>query len=548
MKKIRMLFASIMMLWCITANAWIDERQYDFELNGIYYKYCDDYGNDGYYENNTVMVSYVRYQWNDFDGNVQVDTWYSGDVVIPETVNNGCTVIGISDFAFYNCSALESVTIPKTVKFIGDGAFEGCSGLRLVNITDIASWCRIENGWSNPLYYADHLYLNGEEVKDLVIPDSVTEINDYAFYGCKGLTSLKIPSSVKCIEQSAFAYCSGLSSVTFANGIESISYSAFNDCTSLASIIIPKSVKDIDGSTFNGCSGLSSIIVEPENKIYDSRNNCNAIIETASNTLIRGCVKTVIPNSVTSLGEYAFQGCSELTSIDIPNNVTSIGSSAFSYCSNLITVYLNATSPLKITSSYTFGSSMVLVPTDLFDEYKTMEYWSDINAAGRLLTTADKVDYDINVTAKSTTSGMLSEIKVADLSKVVKLKISGSINSYDIIVLNQKMPFLRYLDLTDANILKCNHEYYTGYMTQNNVVGSRMFYSDKFKEIKLPKTARSIADEAFYNCKYGLESVVIPSSIVSIGNKAFQDCYNLRNIIIPDNVITIGDYAFKNCN
>ena len=169
-----------------------------------------------------------------------------------------------------------------------------------------------------------------------------TVIKGYRYSG-----SIVIPESVEywvtaysvtSIRWSAFANCSGLTSVTIPNSVTSIGEDAFLDCSGLTSVTIPNSVTSIGNRAFNGCSGLTSIVVEDGNPVYDSRNNCNAIIETATNTLHFGCKTTIIPNSVTSIGSYAFYKCSGLTSVTIPNSVTSIGDHAFYDCSGLTSV------------------------------------------------------------------------------------------------------------------------------------------------------------------------------------------------------------------
>ena len=167
---------------------------------------------------------------------------------------------------------------------------------------------------------------------------SVTCIGDSAFYGCSSLTSipLPLPNSVTSIGESAFVDCSSLTSIPLPNSVTSIGGRAFWGCSSLTSITIPNSVTSIGSSAFMSCESLTSIVVESGNTMYDSRENCNAIIETASNTLIAGGQSTTIPNSVTSIGEGAFYGCSSLTSITIPNSVTRIGSSAFSDVPNVV--------------------------------------------------------------------------------------------------------------------------------------------------------------------------------------------------------------------
>ncbi|MBP5770117.1 MAG: leucine-rich repeat domain-containing protein [Bacteroidaceae bacterium] len=219
-------------------------------------------------------------------------------ITIPESV------INISGYAFQYCSGLTSITIPSSVTSIGYNAFCGCYGLTSIQVENGNTEYDSRDNCNAIIETATNTLISGCE--NTVIPSSVTSIGSRAFLGCI-LTSITIPKSVTSIGSGAFLGCV------------------------LTSITIPKSVTSIGDAAFGWCNSLTSIQVESGNTVYDSRDNCNAIIETATNTLIAGFKNTVIPSSVTSIGYNAFYRCG-MTSIDIPTSVTRIEKFAFYEC------------------------------------------------------------------------------------------------------------------------------------------------------------------------------------------------------------------------
>ena len=307
------------------------------------------------------------------------------------TIPNSVTSIGYKAFA--DCGNLTSITIGSSVTEIGNEAFSGCHNLTAVHIEDLAAWCNIPfyetmNGnsllHSNPLEYAHHLYQNGEEVKDLVIPNNVTTIGRNAFCGCSGLKSVTIPNSVKSIGSDAFSGCTGLTSIDIPNSVTSIGNSTFEDCTGLTSIDIPNSVPSIGNSTFSGCTGLTSIDI-PNSVTY------------IGNSAFSGCsglTSIDIPNSVLAIDDDAFENCAKLSSVNIGNSVKYIGEGAFSYCQDLENVYCYAEELPHASSSVTdilnlqvFNNSEIEyatlhVPENLIETYKEGSYKLDYWAPG----------------------------------------------------------------------------------------------------------------------------------------------------------------------
>ena len=301
-------------------------------------------------------------------------TGYNGtstEVYIPSEFYNNKPVTSIGERAFEDCSSLTSITIPDSVTSIGRSAFEGC--YKLVEVYNKSSLNITTNSKDNGYvgYYAKAVYTEpytsklstdkngyiiymdgGDKIlmgytgkeTELTLPADITEIYQYAFYECYALTSITIPDSVTSIGSSAFSWCIGLTSITIPDSVTSIGRLAFYECYALTSITIPDSVTSIGSEAFAYCRGLESITVAAGNTKYRSEGNC--LIEKETNTLILGCKNSLIPDSVTSIGDYAFMKCSRLTSITIPDSVTSIGYEAFDGCYNLTSI----TIPDSVTS------------------------------------------------------------------------------------------------------------------------------------------------------------------------------------------------------
>ena len=441
-------------------------------------------------------------------------------ISIPESVTS------IGSYAFKGCTGLTSITIPSSVTSIGSSAFNYCTGLKDVYalrtapadyscatdaFNDYSATLHVPKGckeayastapWSKFASIVDDidnssddavvLTADGEDVwTDGVLRFSVSseENGEAVVSGVKNkdnLGAVIIPEKVKIadkvysvtgIREMAFYGCSGLTSITIPNSVTSIGIGAFYGCTGLTSITIPNSVTSIGIGAFSGCSGLTSIEVEAGNTQYDSREACNAIIETESNTLIAGCMNTIIPNSVTSIGGYAFSGCTGLTSINIPNSVTSIGDYAFASCIGLTSV----TIPESVTS----------IGNQVFEGCSGLT--------------------SITIPESVTSIGIGAFYDCSGLTSITIPESVTSIGNY---------AFAGCSGLTSIEI-------------PNSVtsIGNYAFAGcSSLTSIEIPNSVTSIGDYAFDGCT-GLTSINIPNSVTSIGAAAFKGCEGLKYI------------------
>ena len=449
-------------------------------------------------------INYVIYYLGGDHVNYAVVTGVScpGAIIIPERITHrdiydgnestlSVRVTSISEGAFKNHNDITSVIIGGNVSKINYEAFRGCTGLTSITIP-------------NSVYTIGNYAFEGcSSLTSVTIPNSVTSIGIEAFSGCSGLSSIvvddgntKYDSRNNCnaiIESSANKLIAGSNNTVIPNTISSIDTKAFSGRSGLASVTIPNSVTSIGTQAFSGCSGLSSIVVDDGNTKYDSRNNCNAIIETESNCLITGCQNTTIPNSVTRIGGYAFEGCSSLTSITIPNSVTSIVYSAFEGCSSLTSISI----PNSVTS---IGNSAF-----------NNTGWYNNQSDGLLYLDNWLIGYKgSKPTGKIIIKGGTKKIGTQALSycsSLTSITIPNSVTS----------------------------------------IGWGAFEGcSSLTSVTIPNSVASIEGYAFYGCS-SLSSVTIPNSVTSIGYNAFYGCSSLISVTIPNSVTSIGSDAFYGC-
>ena len=463
------------------------------------------------------------------------------------TFHNGKTVTGITDFAFKNCKRFTRISIPESIVRIGTGAFEGCSTLTAVHITDLEAWCRIEfpetYASSNPLFLAHNLYLNGRLVTDLVIPDGITTISNYAFIGCTNLKSVHIPEGVTSVGKYAFSKCTGLTSVEIPSTLTSYGMGAFGDCEALTGVYIS------DLAAWCQTSFASEVGTNP--------------LYYAGNLYVNGALLTnlVIPDSVEVLGYRAFLFCSSIQTVYIPASVKSIAyddyyvdslvSATFSYCKNLMMVTFAEDSPLtelgggmfagcENLTTVTLPSGLTSIDSQTFQgcsKLASVTIPSSVTSIGNYAfegTAITSIAIPEGVTSIGsgafTGCNKLAKVYITDLAKWCAIAFEGN-------------PLSCVADLYLDETLVTELIIPEGVTS----IGNNAFSGcSSIESLIIPEGVISIGEYAFYNCK-SLISVKISEGVTSIGKNAFEKCTSLTSIVIPDSVTSIKDYAFYEC-
>ena len=537
---------------------------------------------------------------------------------------SSCKTIG--NYSFSGCSALESIGSVKLLTNIPEYAFNGCSNLQNIDLSNCTS---IGSSAFNGCSKIKHLNLNkcayissnafsncGLENIDL---SATKTIEGYAFSGCSCLTKVTGLKLVKLLPAGIFYGCHKLSSIDLSTieslgascmsgtaiervelpNLKSWDYGVFEDCKKLTSVTFPVTIDNIPTRAFWNCENLSTIDLSHCSIIGGGAlYNCTSLTDiklfnvkqtewTTGYENYQSCkvgsfmncnnLTSVDLGSIQKLGDRAFYGCTSLKKITLPSTITNLGWECFDGATIVTSM---ATVPPVIdksedeTSSIPMGEFVLVnVPEASLDSYKSANYWKDM--AKRIFPIGTKFDYDVTTEAQPSTSDLLDKVGLKNANSIVSLKVKGSINSYDVMVIRNKMDNLHYLDLSDANVVENSYEYYTGCSTKNDTIGRNAFRElSKLVTISLPNSVKAIETGALYKCTK-LKSVVLPENLQSIeygdwssgafadcysltdvkfkacnfiGSLAFSNCYALNHVTLPPDLKTIDQYAFANCS
>ena len=537
---------------------------------------------------------------------------------------SSCKTIG--NYSFSGCSALESIGSVKLLTNIPEYAFNGCSNLQNIDLSNCTS---IGSSAFNGCSKIKHLNLNkcayissnafsncGLENIDL---SATKTIEGYAFSGCSCLTKVTGLKLVKLLPAGIFYGCHKLSSIDLSTieslgascmsgtaiervelpNLKSWDYGVFEDCKKLTSVTFPVTIDNIPTRAFWNCENLSTIDLSHCSIIGGGAlYNCTSLTDiklfnvkqtewTTGYENYQSCkvgsfmncnnLTSVDLGSIQKLGDRAFYGCTSLKKITLPSTITNLGWECFDGATIVTSM---ATVPPVIdksedeTSSIPMGEFVLVnVPEASLDSYKSANYWKDM--AKRIFPIGTKFDYDVTTEAQPSTSDLLDKVGLKNANSIVSLKVKGSINSYDVMVIRNKMDNLHYLDLSDANVVENSYEYYTGCSTKNDTIGRNAFRElSKLVTISLPNSVKAIESGALYKCTK-LKSVVLPENLQSIeygdwssgafadcysltdvkfkacnfiGSLAFSNCYALNHVTLPPDLKTIDQRAFANCS
>ena len=452
---------------------------------------------------------------------------------------------------FQQNQTLKTITLPNTIEKIGDAAFYGTGIANLYFKGTIADWANIHfSDWdSNPVCSYTEFYLNNTrfEGNKLILPNSTKRIGSYSFRDFDQITSIEIPNSVTRIEKSAFI-----------------------GCDNLTSVIIPKSVNNIENKAFGRCNSLVNITVEDGNPKYDSRENCNAIIETKANTLIVACNNTTIPNTVKKIGDYSFYDCYFLKSLILPNSIEGIGANAFESCKSLMSIKLNEGLKYIHSKAFVYCSSLesIEMPNTVTSVgggvFSACTKLKTVKLSNRLTSLpsapsecSNTIPTGIFAHCKSLTEVIIpnsvtyiGDFAFLDCASLTSLSIPSSITTVGSDAFNG-IPSLKYVTIHNAPkdmvFFQCPSLTHITWNVKSGVDSQKPF--DRIKNQILSFTIGEDVEYLSSNICDGmtnLESIVIPANIKQIGSHAFANCNKLTLVTWNATNSKIGDAIFQN--
>ena len=477
------------------------------------------------------------------------------------------SVESIPAFLFENCVALNNVIIENGVTIISEGVFSGCINLTQINIPDSVT------------SIGTNAFLNCSSITEVEIPQNINTIDVAVFSGCTNLSQISIPNGVTSIGASAFSDCSSLTTITIPHNVTSIGYKAFYNCTALKEITIPANVTSIGGAAFSGCSSLLSIDYNAINISNSYTSNSN-VFKDAGN--IEEGVAVIIGNEVEEIPKYLFYNCSAIRYLTIGNSITSIGNCAFAGCTGLTDVSFNARHVANnMTSSsdvfknagideegitVVFGNDVEIIPEYLFyncSAIRTLIIGRNVTSIGLCAfsgcTGLTNLEYNaVNVTNDLRISYVFRDIGIEGDGVIVIVGnevesipayLFSNCSAIRELIIGRSVTSIgdsAFSDCTGLISIEYNAIRVTDDMTsKSNVFRSAGAAGDGFIVV-LGNEVENIPAYLFYDCS-SLQSITFGECVTNIGDSAFSNCSNLIEINLPANVVTLGDFVFSNC-
>ncbi|MBQ7597120.1 MAG: leucine-rich repeat domain-containing protein [Clostridia bacterium] len=513
--------------------------------------------------------------------------YYSRESITTAIIEDGVTSIGGN--AFIGCTALTSITIPSSVRRIGEWAFSSCKQLNAVFIDELSSWLSTDFGtrrkddYANPLIMAHNLYVNGELLTDLVIPDGTETISPVAFCGCTSIESVTIPTSLTKIGMDAFSDCSNLSSICIQsieawnnvegkfNIVENKPYNLYLNGNLVTELAFPNGTDCINCDFLRNCASITTVKISSDTK-------------TIGDCAFYGCIyltSVEIPDSVTSIGVHAFRGCINLPSVSLPKYLMTIDAYAFSDCDSLTEVFIP--SSVNDIDSPTFSDCKSLMSITVADDNQTYSSYDGAlynKEQSRLFEVPDgKKEITLPSTLITLSSNMPNSVTVlgGNLSSILVDPENKTYSSYDGLLMNKNQSHLVRCPPKKTNIyipstveyIDTSYGFYACYdllsitVDENNPYHSSkdgvLFNKDQTilekwpsgkRDIMIPDSVTTIAVGAFAFNK-SIVSITLPAGVTTIeggGYIGVFDDSSIKEIFIPTSLTSVGEAAFKNCH